>query len=132
MGHVRGFDQQILDALRSTDPGIHYHAVRAAGTWEVAAAWPHLAALATSNTNRPLRLAAIEALGTIRPLDSVEILANLADSEDEEIAEAAGDAMSMAEGMLDGRPDTDEFEDDVDDEEQDDDEDESGSHRWIH
>jgi len=96
MGHVRGFDQQILEALRSTDPGIHYQAVRAAGTWEVVAAWPHVAALATSDTSKPLRLAAIEALSTICPLDSVEILADLTDSEDEDIAETASEAMSMA------------------------------------
>src|ERR1017187_2815773 len=117
MGHVRGFDQQILEALQSSDPGIHYHAVRAAGTWEVEAAWPHVAALATSDTNKPLRLAAIEALGTICPLDSVALLANLADSEDEDIAETASGAMSMAEGMLNDESDDNEFADDfVDDE----------------
>jgi hypothetical protein len=118
MGHVRGFDQQILEALENSDPGIHYHAVRAAGTWDVAAAWPHVAALARSDTNKPLRLAAIEALGTICPLDSVEILANLADSEDPGIAEAAGEAMSMAEGMLDDDEDDDEFE--------------GGNHKTVH
>src|ERR1035441_252169 len=123
MGHVRGFDQQILEALKNSDPGIHYHAVRAAGTWDVAAAWPHVAALARADTNKPLRLAAIEALGTICPLDSVEILANLADSEDPGIAEAAGEAMSMAEGMLDDE-DHDEFADDFIDDEDDEDEDE--------
>jgi ribonuclease E len=120
--------------LENPDPGIHYHAVRAAGTWEVEAAWPHVAALADSDTNKPLRLAAIEALGTIRPLDSVEILANLADSEDEDVAETASEAMSMAEGMLD-EEDDDEFADDFvdDDEDEDDDEEsESGNHKSIH
>jgi hypothetical protein len=141
MGHVRGFDQQILEALKNSDPGSHYHAVRAAGTWEVEAAWPHVAALAKSDTNKPLRLAAIEALGTLCPLDSVEVLANLADSEDEDVAEAASEAMSMAEGMLDDEDD-DEFADDEDDEDDDfsddeDDEDDkeepgSGNHKSIH
>ena len=131
MGHVRGFDQQILEALESSDPGIHYHSVRAAGTWEVEAAWPHVAALATSDTNKPLRLAAIEALGTMRPLDSVEILANLADSEDEDIAETASGAMSMAEGMLTDESDDNESADDsVDDE--DDEEPGSEGHESIH
>src|ERR1022692_1696893 len=136
MGHVRGFDQQILEALKNSDPGSHYHAVRAAGTWEVEAAWPHVAALADSDTNKPLRLAAIEALGTIRPLDSVEILANLADSEDPDIAEAAGEAMSMAEGMLDDEDDdefADDFIDDEDDEfDEDDDESEGGNPKTVH
>src|ERR1035441_9940655 len=52
MGHVRGFDQQILEALENPDPGIHYHAVRAAGSEEVEAAWPHVAALADRKSTR--------------------------------------------------------------------------------
>jgi len=131
MNYVRGFDQQILEALESSDPGIHYQAVRAAGTWEVEAAWPHVAALATSDTNKPLRLAAIEALGTICPLDSVALLANLADSEDEDIAETASEAMSMAEGMLTDGSDDNKFEDDLVDDE-DDEEPGSGNHESIH
>ena len=71
----------------------------------------------------------------------MEVLANLADSEDPDIAEAAGEAMSMAEGMLDDEDD-DEFADDEDDEDDDfsddeDDEDDkeepgSGNHKSIH
>ena len=132
MNYVRGFDQQILEALENSDPGIHYQAVRAAGNWEVEAAWPHVAALATSDTNKPLRLAAIEALGAICPLDSVAILANLTDSEDEDIAETAGDAMSMAEGMLDDGLDDDEIATDFADDEDDDEESGSGNHESIH
>jgi HEAT repeat protein len=125
MSHVRGFDKQILEALQSADPGIRYQAVRAAGTWEVETAWPHVVALATSaDTNKPLRLAAIEALGTIRPGDSMNILVDLTDSEDEDIAETACEAMSMAEGMSDDEFDEDKFEDD---DEFDDDESESGT-----
>ena len=45
MGWVRGFDEQILESLESTDPQIHYEAVNAAGVWELDAAWPHVAAL---------------------------------------------------------------------------------------
>ena len=130
MGHVRGFDKQILEALENADAGIHYQAVRAAGTWEVDAAWPHVAALATSeHTNKDLRLAAIDALGTIRPDESMDILGDLSDSEDEDIAEAAGEALSMAEGMS-----GEEFDDDDDDEFDDDDDDESenGNHKAVH
>jgi hypothetical protein len=140
MSHVRGFDQQILEALENSDPEIHYQAVRAAGTWEMEAAWPHVAALADSaDTSKPLRLAAIEALGTISADDSMAILADLTDSDDEDIAETAGEAMSMAEGMLDDEDD-DEFDDDFVDDDDDDDEDEddeeeeseSGNHKSIH
>jgi hypothetical protein len=38
MGRVRGFDDQILEALKSADPEIHYEAVEAAGAWGLAAA----------------------------------------------------------------------------------------------
>jgi hypothetical protein len=61
MRYVRGFDAQILEALGSEDPDMHYEAVCAAGAWEVDAAWPHIAALVTSGeTDKPLLLAAIE------------------------------------------------------------------------
>ena len=101
MRFVRGFDEQILEALDATNPDIRYEAVCAAGNWEVAAAWPHIAALVTSKrTDKPLLLAAIEAAASIRPQEAAEILADLTDSDDEDIAEAAYEAMAMAEGRL--------------------------------
>jgi len=112
MRFVRGFDRQILEALRSKNPDIHYEAVCAAGNWEVDAAWPHIAALVTSGeTDKHLLLAAIEAVAYIRPQEAAEILADLADSDDEDIAEAGYEAMTMAEGLSD--------EDDEDDEDED-------------
>ena len=103
---------QILEALRSKNPDIHYEAVCAAGNWEVDAAWPHIAALVTSGeTDKHLLLAAIEAVAYIRPQEAAEILADLADSDDEDIAEAGYEAMTMAEGLSD--------EDDEDDEDED-------------
>src|SRR5262250_1002043 len=48
MQFVRGFDAQILEALKSSNPEIHFEAVRAAGGAEVDAAWPHIVELATS------------------------------------------------------------------------------------
>jgi hypothetical protein len=121
MGYVRGFDQQILEALGSADPQIHAHAVEAAGNWEVEAAWPHIAALAENlDADKDLRLTAIEALSNIGAEESVAILADLCEDADEDIAEAASDAMSMAEGRLGGEFD-DEFDggedEDGDDEE---------------
>ena len=63
MRFVRGFDEQILEALDSENPDIHYEAVCAAGSWEVDAAWPHITALVTSRkTEKSLLLAAIEAV----------------------------------------------------------------------
>ena len=86
MRYIRGFNPQILEALESGDEDIHYEAVCAAGTWEVDAAWSHIAGLATSElTEKSLRLAAIEAVVSIRPQEAADILSELALSDDDDI-----------------------------------------------
>ncbi|MDR3741854.1 MAG: hypothetical protein P4L40_22770, partial [Terracidiphilus sp.] len=98
MRWVRGFDAEILEALKSADFDIHCEAVEAAGNWELAAAWPHVLALVNKpRTPKRLLLAAIGAVGSIRPAEAGPVLVELTDSLDEEIAEAANDAMMMAE-----------------------------------
>jgi hypothetical protein len=113
MRYVRGFDDQILAALKNPDPEIHYQAVDAAGNWSLDAAWSHIVELvADADTPKPLLLAAIEAVGNIRPAEAPEILTDLADSDDEEIAEAADEAIKMAEAVSDnsaGGDDEDEW-----------------------
>ena len=111
MGYLDGFDAQIMEALGSGDPDIHFHAVCAAGNWDVHDAWPHIAALVRSNeTDKELRIAAIGALAGIRPEESVEVLNGLIDSEDEDIVEAVFEALAMAGGLTEFEGD--EFEDD--------------------
>lgn len=106
MRWVRGFDDRILAALESADPEIHYEAILAAGNWELDAAWPHIVELLNDpDTPRPLLLAAIDAAGSIRPAEARIILVDLADSDDEEIAEAAGEAMLMADAGSDDEDD---------------------------
>jgi hypothetical protein len=98
MRWVRGFDDQILEALKSPDPEIQYEALEAAGNWGLAAAWSHIAALLhDAAAPKHLLLAAIGAVATIRPAEVRRILADLADSDDEEIADAADEAILMAE-----------------------------------
>ena len=102
MRFVRGFDEQILEALNSRNPDIHYEAVLAAGNWAVEAAWPHVAALVTSGkTDKPVLLAAIDAVASIRPHEAAAILDDLADSDDEDIVAAVHEAMAVAEGPSD-------------------------------
>ena len=102
MFYIRGFDDQILEALNSEDEEIHYQAVRAAGNWEVDAAWSHIAGLATAeDTDKHLLLAAIEAMAIIRPPDSAEILRSLTESDDQDIVDAAFEAMAMTEELSD-------------------------------
>jgi hypothetical protein len=111
MRFIRGFEKQILEALESQNLDIHYEAVLAAGNWAVDAAWPHVADLVTSGeTDKPLLLAAIEAVGGIRPHDAAEILGDLLDSEDEDIVEAVYETLAMAEGFSD--EDDEDLEDD--------------------
>ena len=120
MRYVPGFDEEILEALDSRERDIHYQAVRAAGAREVNAAWPYIARLAKSApTDKPLLLAAIEAVATIRPAEAPRVLADLLHHKDKDIREAAGEALDMARALerlgdedLDGEFDDDEDDDD--------------------
>jgi hypothetical protein len=110
MQFVRGFDEQILEALDTKNQDVHYEAVCAAGNWQVDAAWPHIAALITAeDTEKNLLLAAIEAVAGIRPQEAEEILIDLIESEDEDIAEAASEAMAMTGAFFDDEDEDDEY-----------------------
>ncbi|MDY0041949.1 MAG: HEAT repeat domain-containing protein [Desulforhabdus sp.] len=110
MNFIRGFDVEILESLRNTDPDIHIEAVSAAGAWGLDAAWEHVATLASDeDADKDLRLTAIDALAAIRPSDSLALLGNLTTSEDEDIVEAAYEALAIAEGAA-GMEDWDEEE----------------------
>ena len=102
MRWVRGFENQILESLKNPDPEIHLQAVSAAGSWELDAAWDHLVGLINdARTSKPLLLAAIDAASSIRPEEAGELLVDLAASDDEEIAEAANEAIAMSEPIPD-------------------------------
>jgi uncharacterized protein (UPF0147 family) len=106
MRWVRGFDDQILEALKSGDAEIQREAIQAAGDWELAAAWSHVLALVRdAATPKSLLLAAIGAVASIRPAEARNVLADLADSVDEEIAEAVDEAIGMAETLPDEEDD---------------------------
>jgi hypothetical protein len=108
MRRVRGFEDQILDALKRGDPEIEYEAVKATGNWELNSAWSHVLGLVDDPaTPKHLLLAAINAVACIRPREAGAILRDLADFDDEEIAEAADEAITLAEGSC-GEIDDDE------------------------
>jgi uncharacterized protein (UPF0147 family) len=99
MGYVAGFDREIVEALETGDPRLQYEAVRAAGSWSVQAAWPHIRPLLLAEPlDKPLLLAAINAAASIRPAEVAALLAELAVTNDEEIAEAVADALAMVTG----------------------------------
>jgi hypothetical protein len=100
MQYVRGFDAEIVRALDDQDPDIHRHAVCAAAAFEVDAAWSHVASLVgTATHDKPLFLAAIDAVASIRPRQAAAILGVLLESDDEEIADATYTALAMAEEL---------------------------------
>ncbi len=108
MRWVRGFKAQILESLETSNPEIHYQAVCAAGNYELDEAWPHVSSLLRKSVNnKPLLLAAIDAAAAIRPQKARSVLMNLTHADDEDIAEAAEEALAMADAMA-----RDEFDDD--------------------
>jgi hypothetical protein len=110
MQFVRGFEDQILEALNNENEDIHYQAVCAAGNWEVDGAWEHIAGLLVSEkTDKELILAAIDASVNIRPQEAAEILNGLINSDDGDIVDAVYEAIAMAEMLLDVESDEDEF-----------------------
>jgi hypothetical protein len=115
MRFVGGFEAQILEALGSTNTDIRCEAVLAAGAQGVAAAWPQLVAIITAETaDKPLLLAAIEAVASIGPREAVGILDEIDDSEDEDVAAAVEEAIAMAAAMT-GREEAEDDDDDDDD-----------------
>jgi len=97
MRFVKGFEQEIVEALTDPDPDVRFEALHASGGWGVQAAWPHILELLRDPeaADRALLLAAIEASSsmTAAPDQCAELLSRLETSEDEEIAEAAMDAL---------------------------------------
>ena len=101
MRFVHGFDEQILAGLQSPEAEVRFQALCAAGNWEVDGAWPFIADLVTSkDTEKEMLLAAIEAAAQIRPQEAVVLLDDFLDDDDEEISEAAFEALTLA-GMID-------------------------------
>ena len=111
MRWVGGFERQILETLGSPNSDLEYEAVSAAGAQEVKKAWPHILGLLESRTTeKSLLIAAIEAAGSVNPEEATPILTEFTGSEDEDIADAASDALAMME------PEYDDEEEDEDEE----------------
>ena len=114
MGWVRGFDNEVLEALHHPDADIQAEAITAAGKWQLGEAWSRIAPLVTHpGTPKPLLLAAIEAVAQIRPKQAVGLLVDLAASEDEDISDAATEALEMADEDSDFEEDFEEGDDDI-------------------
>ena len=89
MGYVPGFESDIMTSMQTSEGALLYEAVRAAGRAEITEAVPHLRTIAVDErADAGLRAAAIEALPYVDD-EADELLEQLADHENEEIASAA-------------------------------------------
>lgn len=89
MGYVPGFESDIMAFIQTSEGALLYEAVRAAGRAELTEAVEKLRAIAVDErADSGLRAAAIEALPYIDD-EADELLEDLAEHEDEEIASAA-------------------------------------------
>ena len=92
MGMIAGFDKEVAAMVEKADGPLLFEAVRAAGGMGVRAAAPRIRDLATSaETPLDLRLEAIAALPAVDP-GCIDILDELSQSSDAEIADAAEQA----------------------------------------
>lgn len=99
MRFLPGFGERILEALDSSDMEVRYQAIRASENWALKSAWSRVVRVARDGSvEKDLRIAAIAAVGAIRPSAAREVLGELTVSRDEEIADAAFEAVTMAEG----------------------------------
>lgn len=95
MGYLKGFEVEILEALETNEHDLFYEAVMSAGRCEVKDAWPFIKdILYDRNIDKWLLIAAIEAAARINPEESLDILMEYENSEDEDIAAAAEDALA--------------------------------------
>jgi len=109
MQFIQGFDQQILEALESESPDVRYEAVLAAGHWNLVKTWPTIAHLAADpDIDKTMLLAVIDAAANIGLPKSITFLEKLLYSDDDDIVDAAHEALEMLEG--------DEFDDAIDEE----------------
>lgn len=98
MEFVQGFDEEIIEALGSENDEIEYQAILAAKNWALDGAWPHVKGVVTSgHQDKEVFIAAIEAVGSIRPGEVGKLLADLINCDDEDIVEAIHEAMLIAE-----------------------------------
>ena len=102
MQFVRGFEKEIAESLNDADPLVFREALAAAGSWEIGAGWSHAAALIRSpDTDKDLLLVAIEAAAGIHAEKAKGLLGPLLLSKDEDIADAAHEALLLSGGLDD-------------------------------
>ncbi len=108
MTYLKGFEQEILEALQSKVPEIKYHAVQAAGNWAIADAWPEINnMLREQNADVDLLPAAIDAAVYIGHHQAMAALNDLLyrSSDNDDIIDAVHEALAMLDELVqEGEP----------------------------
>lgn len=111
MRYLPGFGDEIVEALGSGDGELQCLAVEAASDQAVGGAWPYVQDLILSaaggatllpgepELGRSLLVAAMNAVAVLRPLEAHRTLNGLAQSDDEEIAQAALEVLDLVESL---------------------------------
>jgi hypothetical protein len=98
MRFVEGFEREILQSLDSPSEDVQAEAMFGVAAWAIEAAWPRvLGVLQAKSIEQQLLLAAIEAVGALRPAEAEVLLAPLAQLGDEAVDEAVAEALAMGE-----------------------------------
>lgn len=104
MRWLKGFEAEIEQALGTDDDSMLREALQAAASWGVGAAWRRAREIVGDDDAEPsLRLAAIEAVASLRPGEARAVLTPLL--EDDELADVVSEALAMAGVGLDDEAD---------------------------
>ncbi|MCP4339885.1 MAG: HEAT repeat domain-containing protein [Desulfobulbaceae bacterium] len=99
MRFIKGFNRQIIEALESDNSDIRYEALLAAGNWQLKKAWPSVACLLSdAGIDKTMLMAAIDAATGIGTPEAINSLAQLLNSDDDDIVDAVNEALAMIEG----------------------------------
>ncbi|MCP5054487.1 MAG: hypothetical protein GY940_45385 [bacterium] len=97
MGHVKGFNDRIIESLDNTNPDILTEAICAAGNWEIKEAWPTIKEIfTTKGVDESLLITAIDASAFVNTVEASEFLNEFCLSDNEDIADAAEEALAMS------------------------------------
>ncbi|HEY4002386.1 MAG TPA: SEC-C metal-binding domain-containing protein [Candidatus Xenobia bacterium] len=100
-----GYEDLVLQALQSTDEEILRWG--AAAAVRVPEAWDAVVPLATGpDTPKLVRMAAIESVANLRPDEAEALLDPLQEHEDEDVAEAAYEAIGLVRDFVDAGKET--------------------------
>jgi len=103
MQYIHGFEQEILDALQSNIPDIHYHAIQAAGNWGITEAWPAIRdVLSDQKSDINLLLTAVDAAVYIGHHEATAALNELLDhsANNDDIVDAVEEALAMLDELF--------------------------------